>query len=94
MKALISPNEIISFEFISSWTQTDTTWIPVRQSIDGCTRIADVAADDAIFEVADPLYWVECPDECNTDKWYYKDNQFLQVPDDEPMPTAVVVELP
>ena len=34
----------------------------------GC-RIADVAA--ATFDVASPLYWVECQDNVKPDLWYY-----------------------
>jgi len=28
------------------------------------------------FPVADPLYWIECPDNCTTE-WMFKDGSFL-----------------
>ena len=42
-------------------------------------RIAAVVADE--FPVAEPLYWVDCPDDCVQDKWIYIDGQFIEVID-------------
>lgn len=39
-------------------------------------RIAQVA--DAEFEVAQPLHWVDCPDEVIADLWTYLDGQFVE----------------
>lgn len=42
-------------------------------------RVAEVCASE--FLVAEPLYWVDCPDYVTADFWvYYPDsNQFVQV---------------
>ena len=32
------------------------------------------------FEVAQPLFWVACPDECVADFWYYIQEQCLPIP--------------
>lgn len=37
-------------------------------------RIVEVAAQS--FEVASPLFWVDCPDNCTTE-WTYVDGQFI-----------------
>lgn len=43
-------------------------------------RIAEVAVTD--FPIAEPLYWLDCPDNCKTD-WTYINNQFIEpvIPD-------------
>lgn len=33
------------------------------------SRIAETK--ETTFEVAPPLFWADCPDECETDTWYY-----------------------
>jgi hypothetical protein len=35
-------------------------------------RIAEVS--DTPFEVAQPLVWVDCPDECDANLWYFDEN--------------------
>ena len=39
-------------------------------------RIAQVEPDNQTFEVAQPLYWTTCPDDCTT-QWTYVDGQFV-----------------
>lgn len=81
MKALISPNEVFTHTQITSWKQENQRWVPdTTVSIENCQRIAQVEQDNNIFDVAQPLYWVECPDECKADDWYYKDGQFQPKP--------------
>lgn len=46
-------------------------------------RIAEVAVTD--FPIAEPLYWLDCPDECTTE-WTYVDGEFL--PSQPYVPTA------
>lgn len=41
-------------------------------------RIAQV--NDVGFPVAPPLFWVDCPDDCAADIWYYSNSQCLQKP--------------
>lgn len=43
----------------------------------GC-RVAQV---DALgFEIAKPLFWVGCPDDCVADLWYYIEQQCRPLP--------------
>lgn len=88
MKALISPNEVFNYSWISSWTQDSQTqvWSPVYSEILNCQRVAQVEPDNQVFAVASPLYWFDCPDNCQADTWYFKDNQVFAKPQDEPMP--------
>jgi len=91
MKALISPNEVSSCTWISSWVKNPQTdvWEPVYSTIDGCVRVAQVEPDDKIFGVAEPLYWTNCPDDCVEDFWYFKDNQILPKPQNVPKPQVL-----
>jgi hypothetical protein len=43
----------------------------------GC-RVAQV--EPLAFEVADPLYWIECPDDCIADQWYWIENGLRKIP--------------
>jgi hypothetical protein len=78
MKALISPDESFNFTWISNWVDDN----PVESTIFNCQRIAQVETDSDEFEVALPLYWVDCPDNCNRDDWYYKDGKCFLKPKD------------
>lgn len=44
-----------------------------------CARVAGVA--DVEFPVAEPLYWVDCPDECVQDKWVYLNGELIELPE-------------
>lgn len=55
---------------------------PLEQAIDylgnsGC-RVAQV--EPFAFEVADPLYWIDCPDDCIADQWYWIENGLRPIP--------------
>jgi hypothetical protein len=82
MKALISPNESFTVTWISSWNGD----IPVYSEILYCQRVAEVEPDDNTFEVAQPLYWIDCPDDCKADHWYFKDGSCYMIPEDQPKP--------
>jgi len=87
MKALISPNETFTWTWVTSWKQENNQWVPnTTDSIENCQRVAEVEPDNAIFEVALPLNWVNCPDDCVADQWYYKDGQVQVKPEDVPKP--------
>lgn len=87
MKALISPNEGNTVIWVTSWNQDGEDWVPnTTESIDGCQRVAEVEPDNEVFEVASPLYWVDCPDDCLADKWYFKDGQVKPKPQNAPIP--------
>jgi hypothetical protein len=72
MKALISPNEILDITYIASWDDDE----PVYETIENCQRVAEVEPDDKVFEVAQPLHWIDAPDDCIADEWYYKDGLY------------------
>jgi len=87
MKALISPNEIFNYTWISDWFKNDQNkWEPIYSAIENCQRVAQVVTDNNTFEVALPLHWVDCPDECKPDEWYYKDSQVQLKPEGQPNP--------
>lgn len=53
-------------------------------------RVADIRYE--AYEVASPLFWVTCPDECEKDFWVYVDGRLVDatpLPEEDP-----VVELP
>jgi hypothetical protein len=84
MKALISPNEISNYSYISSWNEVNGVWNPVYSEILNCQRVAQVEQDNQTFPVAEPLYWFDCPDNCVADAWYFKDGQVAVKPADAP----------
>jgi hypothetical protein len=87
MKALISPNELFTYTWVTSWKQEDGKWVPnTTDSITDCQRVAQVEPDDKVFEVAQPLYWFDCSESCVADFWYFKDNQVQIKPEDVPQP--------
>jgi hypothetical protein len=94
MKALISPNESFDITWITSWLNKNGKWTPVYSEILDCQRVAEVEPDDKVFDVASPLYWVSCPNDCIADQWYFKDGQCFVKPEDEPMPQTLIETLP
>jgi hypothetical protein len=82
MKALISPNESFTLSWVSSWDGNT----PVYSEILYCQRVAEVESDDKVFEVAQPLFWLDCPDDCKADQWYYKDGVVYIKPQDASQP--------
>ena len=55
---------------------------PLEQTTDymgniGC-RVAQV--EQFAFEVAEPLYWIDCPDDCVADQWYWIENALRPLP--------------
>lgn len=49
------------------------------------SRIAQTSSN--IFEVAPPLFWVNCPDDCVSYSYYYSDGQFYAIPSETPPET-------
>lgn len=94
MKALISPNESFTLTWIFSWVKEDNKWVPVISEILDCYRVAEVEPDNKVFEVAQPLHWVDCPDNCVPDAWYFKDGACHIKPEDTPMPLTPIEILP
>lgn len=90
MKALISPNEVFNYKWVSSWeiktTQEGNEFIPVYSEITNCQRVAQVVPDNEIFEVSLPLYWLDCDNNCVADQYYYKDGNINLKPQDVDRP--------
>jgi hypothetical protein len=87
MKALISPNEGNTVTWVTSWKKEGNEWVAeTTESISDCQRIAEVEPDDKTFEVATPLHWVDCPQDCKADEWYFKDGACYIKPTDVPKP--------
>lgn len=52
-------------------------------------RVAQVEPDNKIFDVAAPLHWVDCPDDCVADIWWYYNDMCQPMPvAPPPVPTA------
>jgi len=47
-------------------------------------RVAEVVAQE--FPVAEPLFWVDCPDNIIADEYWYKDGVFTIFPRYDPTP--------
>lgn len=95
MKALISPNEKVSYISDWFWGKVNTpdgqeifSWMPIFSLINGGQRIAEVELNDKTFEIAEPLFWVDCPDDCVADQWYYNDGACFPIPN-APIPENV-----
>lgn len=96
MKALISTNEVFTWIWVTSWkwgskptpqNPTAQGWIPdTIGTIENCQRVAQVEPDDKTFPVYHTLIWVDCPDDCVMDEWYYKDGVLAPKPQDVPQP--------
>jgi hypothetical protein len=50
-------------------------------------RVAQVVDEGETFEVYHALIWVDCPDDCVADFWYYKDGTCYIKPTDVPYPS-------
>jgi hypothetical protein len=42
--------------------------------------VAEVSADANIFEVAEPLFWVDCPDDCVAYLYQYVNSEIVLIP--------------
>jgi len=81
MKSLISPQEIRNYEYPIAWQlDEEGVWQPELFTAEGCYRIAEVEPDELEFPVASPLFWVDCPEDCNPSTWYYKDGELAPLP--------------
>jgi hypothetical protein len=90
-QGLIDPNTQVFY--ISAWqnpAKEGEPYTPVYTEVSNSDRLAEVA--DAPFEVAPPLFWVECPDDAVADQWYYNNvqQQVLLKPADAPYPVGAV----
>jgi len=89
MKALISFNEVFDCTWISDWYKNDQDkWERIYSTIENCQRVVEVQSDDKTFPTHSSLVWVDCPDNCRADEWYYKDNQIQIKPQNVVKPTG------
>lgn len=65
MRALVDPNSLV-FDYSDP---------PIQLGI----RVCEVAEN--IFPVANPLEWIDCPDNIVADQFYWNGNEFISVPD-------------
>lgn len=87
-KALISPNEKV--QYISSWTGAYPN-VEQTYSIAG-TRIAEVSQNQ--FEVAEPLFWVDCEDFVTAENYCYDNGSIIEIPADAEKPVGVITDQP
>jgi hypothetical protein len=66
-KALISPNES-PIQYISGWGD-EPPYKAVYSNYENSCRVAEVC--DTEFEVAQPLFWVDCANDVLADQFYY-----------------------
>ncbi len=90
-KGLIDPNTVVYY--VSNWAapaKDGDPYTPVVSEVPNSDRLAEVTNAD--FEIASPLFWVDCPDEAVADQWYYNNasQQVLVKPQDAPYPTGAV----
>ncbi len=86
-KGLIDPNTVVYY--VSAWqspSKEKEPYTPVLSEVPNSDRLAEVLNTE--FEVASPLFWVDCPDNAVADQWYYNNatNQVLPKPPDAPYP--------
>jgi hypothetical protein len=91
MKALISSTEISNVTWVTAWEEVTPPTDPVTyqpkttSTIEDTMRVAEVLMKYT-FEVYETLFWVDCPDDCVADQWYYKDGAVYIKPEDVPQP--------
>ena len=82
MKALISPNDPTP-SYVSGWTTKTIEGVlcdvPICTEISNAYRVAQV--EETEFEVANPLFWVDCNNSVVADLWYYdfSDNTIKEI---------------
>jgi hypothetical protein len=92
MKALISSTEISNVTWVTAWEEVTPPTDPVTyqpkttSTIEDTMRVAEVVNDSDTFEVYETLFWVDCPNNCVADQWYYKDGAIYIKPEDVPQP--------
>lgn len=80
-KALVNPN--LTASYISEWLHNvqNDTYTAVYSVYANSQLIEDV--EDSEFDVAQPLYWLDCNDNVVTYRWYLdtSDNQIKEIVD-------------
>jgi hypothetical protein len=87
-KALIDPTT--QLQEVTGWTLNPNLsgpkYLPVLVTITNSARVAEVA--NQAFEVAPPLFWMDCADDVVADQWYYDTatQKIIVVPPSAPLP--------
>lgn len=85
MKSLIDPNT--SVQHIVSWTDTKP-YKPVYETYLNSARVCEV--EEVEFDVAPPLFWVDCADDVVADQFYYDTvNLIINPVVNAPFPTTI-----
>jgi hypothetical protein len=66
-KAIIDPNET-PIQYISGWEETKP-YQAIYSNYPNSCRVAEVC--DTEFEIASPLFWVDCADDVVADQFYF-----------------------
>jgi hypothetical protein len=76
-KALISPGE--SVRRITGWQVVENKYEPIIGIIENGARIAGMDIQE--HEVCPPLFWKDCSDDMDQEKWYYDlvQEQFFEI---------------
>lgn len=72
MQALIDPRSTPIYHAVG-WNPPVppfTEYSPVMEAYPNSARVCQVEPDENVFPVADPLYWIACPDNAVADLWY------------------------
>jgi hypothetical protein len=88
MKSLIDPR--VSVQYISAWTETKP-YSAIISTYQNSARICEVALQP--FDVAEPLFWVDCADNVVADEfWYDTVLNVISPIENSPQPTIVGVQ--
>lgn len=71
MKALIDPR--VPVQYVTSWTGDPLK--PVYETYPNSARVCQV--EDNEFDVAEPLFWVDCDSSVVADQFYYDTQQSI-----------------
>jgi hypothetical protein len=81
MHALVAPHETV--QYVSDWTNSGAVISTIG------ARVAQIS--DAIFEVAAPLFWVDCDNSITTQGYAYllDTKAFVPIPESAPSVQAI-----
>jgi hypothetical protein len=89
MKALINPNE--PSKYIKSWETQNLKRIPIYENIGAL--ICEISNKE--FEIAYPLFWVDCDSSININYYYDLDSKsFKELPPDAEYVQPIPVDQP
>lgn len=86
MKALIDPIETTPVNRVVSWSPNPDypakkpQYIGLIEPIPNSIRICEVMPDDQDFPIAEPLFWVDCSNDCDPNTYYYDTSDSLVKP--------------